>query len=215
MLRDGEPFLKRPFDIFLSGIGLLLSAWLWALIWIMIVLEDGYPVFIKQIRVGKDGKHFTTLKFRSMKKTNSEEPNIQAHEDDLRVTGVGRILRKTALDELPQLLNIFQGNMSFVGPRPLLPLEVEVSGDDRYVKIENIPGFNQRITVRAGLTGLAQVYAPRDIPRRYKFKYDILYIKKMNFYLDLQLIFLSFLVTLTGRWEKRNRKLDILIKRKK
>jgi len=207
-----EPLLKRPFDIFLSSLGLLLSAWLWTLIWIAILLEDGNPVLIKQQRIGRGGKLFTSLKFRSMvKSTLSEEINIQAGENDSRVTFVGKLLRKTALDELPQLLSIFIGDMSFVGPRPLLPREVEINGNDP-INIEDIPGHEKRIIVRPGLTGIAQVYASRDLPRRHKFKYDLLYIRKANFFLDLKLILLSFLVTFKRKWEDRHKKLEFLKK---
>jgi lipopolysaccharide/colanic/teichoic acid biosynthesis glycosyltransferase len=210
--RMKEPFLKRPFDIVLAGVGLLLSLCLWACIWIAILVEDGYPVLIKQRRIGKDGKLFTSLKFRSMVKSSlNERVNVQAEEDDPRITWVGRILRKTAFDELPQLLSILTGDMSFVGPRPLLPREVELNGNDP-IHIEHIPGYGERIKVRPGLTGIAQVYAPRDLPRRYKFKYDLLYIRKTNFLLDIQIILLSFLVTFIGKWEKRGIKLEFLKK---
>jgi lipopolysaccharide/colanic/teichoic acid biosynthesis glycosyltransferase len=208
--RTREPFAKRPFDIFLSGIGLVLSAWLWALIWIAVLIEDGPPVLIKQERIGKHGKLFSSLKFRSMEKSSlNERVNIQAGENDPRVTWVGKLLRKTALDELPQLLSIFIGDMSFVGPRPLLPREVEVTSNEA-IHIEDIPGFRKRILVRPGLTGIAQVYAPRDLLRRHKFKYDLLYIRKRSFLLDIKLILLSFLVTFKGSWEKRSIKLPFL-----
>jgi lipopolysaccharide/colanic/teichoic acid biosynthesis glycosyltransferase len=209
-----EPFLKRPFDICLSGAGLLLSSWLWALICILIIIEDGTPLFIRQYRTGKDGKIFRSFKFRSMhKSTLKEKVSIQASENDPRVTRVGKFLRKTAFDELPQLLNIFLGDMSFVGPRALLPVEVEVNSDRDTIHIASIPGYKKRITVRPGLTGIAQVYAARDLARKHKFKYDLLYIRKMNIFLDLKLIFLSFLVTFNGRWEKRGMKLEILEKK--
>ena len=178
-------FLKRPFDIFVSGIGLIVSSWLWVLIAIAIIFEDGFPVFIRQKRIGKGGKLFKSYKFRSMSKsTLNEKINIQACENDHRVTGVGKVLRMTAFDELPQLLNIFLGDMSFVGPRALLPIEREVNGDgEEDIHICDIPGYDKRVKVCPGLTGIAQVYAPRDLPRKYKFKYDLLYIKKMNFLL--------------------------------
>lgn len=208
---DLEPILKRHFDIFLSGIGLLLSAWLWAIIAILILFEDGFPVLIRQRRVGKDGRIFNSFKFRSMvKSTLKEKVNSQATENDQRITWIGRWLRACAFDELPQLLNILAGDMSFVGPRPLLPNEIEVEGDFEQIKIQEIPGYTKRITVRPGLTGIAQIFAPRDIPRRHKFKYDLLYIRKMNFWHDIQLIFLSFMITFRGAWEKRCAKLEIL-----
>lgn len=210
-----EPFSKRVFDIFVSSIGLILSSWLWALIWIAIVIEDGCPIFIRQKRIGKHGRLFYSLKFRSMIKHTLDDKVIQqAIENDPRITKVGRILRKTALDELPQLLNIFRGEMSFVGPRALLPSEIEVCSNSKCIHIYDIPGYEKRIEIRPGLTGIAQVYAARDIIRRHKFKYDLLYIKKMNLFLDIKLILLSFLVTFTGNWEKRGLKLAILAKTK-
>lgn len=131
---------------------------------------------------------------------------LQASENDHRVTRVGKILRATALDELPQLWNILKGDMSFVGPRALLPAEIEVNGNGELVPLEQIPGYHRRHAVRPGLTGLAQVYAHRDIPRRHKFKYDLPYIKKQSFWLDLKLIALSVWITVRGRWETRDRK---------
>jgi len=208
------PLLKRPFDILVSGLGLIFSAWLWAIIWIFITLEDGWPIFIRQKRIGKGGRLFTSFKFRSMiKSALNEAINIQATENDYRITGVGKFLRKTALDELPQLLNIFIGDMSFVGPRALLPSEIEVNGDRKCLHIHNIPGYKKRILIRPGLTGIAQIYVPRNIPRRHKFKYDLLYIKKMNFLLDVKLILLSFLITFKAKWEIANPKLKILEKK--
>ncbi len=210
-----EPFSKRVFDIFVSGIGLILSSWLWVLIWIAIIIEDGFPVFFRHKRIGKHGELFNSLKFRSMiKHTLDDKVNHQAIENDPRITKVGRILRKTAIDELPQLLNIFRGEMSFVGPRALLPSEIETGSNGKCIHIYDIPGYEKRIEIRPGLTGIAQVYAPRDITRRHKFKYDLLYIKKMNIFLDIKLILLSFLVTFKGRWEKRGLKLTMLEKTK-
>lgn len=203
-----EPFIKRIFDILLSAIGLIISSWLWPLICLAVWCEDGTPCCIRQPRIGKNGKIFKVIKFRSMRKSAlREEINIQAGENDPRVTKIGRILRKSALDELPQLINILIGDMSFVGPRALLPAEIEK--DDCFLHITEIPGYEKRITVRPGLTGIAQIFAPRDLPRRHKFKYDLLYIRKMSFFLDLRLILLSFFITFTGGWEKRGRKLKI------
>ncbi len=132
---------------------------------------------------------------------------LQARQADVRVTAVGRVLRATALDELPQLWNIFHGDMSFVGPRALMPEEIEVNGAGEIVPLEKIPGYESRHQVAPGLTGIAQIYADRDIPRRQKFRYDLLYIKKRSFLLDLRLIVLSFWITVRGRWEHRGRKL--------
>lgn len=204
-----EPVSKRIFDIVLSFSGFVLSSWLWPLIWIGIWFEDGPPCCIKQFRIGKNGKLFKVIKFRSMRKyTLNEKINIQASENDSRITFMGRILRKTALDELPQLINIFIGEMSFVGPRALLPAEIEQN--DCFLHVWEIPGYEKRIKVRPGLTGIAQIFAPRDLPRRHKFKYDLLYVRKMNFFLDLKLILISFLITFKGSWERKRNKLKFL-----
>jgi len=126
--------------------------------------------------------------------------------DDARITRVGRLLRATAMDELPQLWNIFLGDMSFVGPRALAPAEIEVEDSDRVVPLEKIPGYEARHRVRPGLTGITQIYASRDLPRREKFRLDLLYIRKQTFWLDCRLIALSFWITFRGRWEHRGRK---------
>jgi lipopolysaccharide/colanic/teichoic acid biosynthesis glycosyltransferase len=111
------------------------------------------------------------------------------------------------MDELPQLINILKGDMSFVGPRALRPAELEVHGNPEEMRIEEIPGYKERQYVSPGLTGLAQVYLPTDAPRYQKFRYDLLYIKKQSLWLDLKLIFLSFWITFRGKWESRQRKL--------
>ena len=199
--------MKRVFDILLSGAGLILSLPLWLVIAGAIKMEDRGRVFLIQQRVGKKGRLFGAFKFRSMiPDAHQLTPNLQATEDDPRVTKVGRILRATAMDELPQLLNIFLGDMSFVGPRALLPNEIEVHGDEEdAARVEEL--FRKRCSVTPGLTGVAQIFAPRDVPRRRKFRYDLLYVKKQSFLLDLKLIFLSFWITLRGKWESRENKL--------
>lgn len=199
--------LKRAFDVALSGLGLLLSAPLWLVIVIAVKLNDGGPVFYGQERVGKDGRRFRSWKFRSMRPDSDERfgPR-QARSDDDRITRVGRVLRATAMDELPQLRNIFVGDMSFVGPRALMPAEIEVDGDGVAVPIEGIPGYAIRQSVTPGLTGIAQIYADRDVPRRVKFRYDALYVRKQRFWLDLRLILLSFWITFRGTWGRRGRK---------
>ena len=110
------------------------------------------------------------------------------------------------MDELPQLWNILAGDMSFVGPRPLVPGEVEVVGDGRIVPLDSIRGYHERHSVRPGLTGLTQVYAARDIARANKFRLDLLYLKRAGFWLDLKLILLSFWITGRGQWEARGPK---------
>lgn len=199
--------LKRLFDIILSFLGLIISFPLWLLIGLLIMLEDGSPIFFLQERVGKDGKIFKAKKFRTMKH-NSNKPHLDIDlEHDPRKTLVGNILRATAMDELPQLLNILKGDMSFVGPRAL-PLWIDDEREGaKYGDLTEIPGFIERSRVRPGLTGLSQIYASKDASREEKFKYDIEYVRKMNFGLDIRLIFLSFWITLRGAWEKRTSKL--------
>jgi lipopolysaccharide/colanic/teichoic acid biosynthesis glycosyltransferase len=199
---------KRALDILLAGVGLIASAPLWCLIAAAVKLEDGGPIFYGQERVGEGGRLFRALKFRSMI-ANAEAGvgALQAAENDTRVTRVGRVLRATAMDELPQLLNILRGDMSFVGPRALRPGEVEAGSGGRHEEMEAIPGYVERTSVRPGLTGIAQIYAARDVPRRHKFKYDRVYVRRQSFGLDVRLILLSFWITFRGSWERRGRKI--------
>jgi lipopolysaccharide/colanic/teichoic acid biosynthesis glycosyltransferase len=199
-------FLKRALDVTLSGFGLIASSPLWALIAAAIKIDSPGPVFYTQARVGEGGRTFNVLKFRSMI-VDAERASgpLQAGEEDPRVTRVGRALRATAMDELPQLWNIFRGDMSFVGPRALRPEEIEVSGGVS-VPLDRVPGFAERCRVPPGLTGIAQIYAPRDITRRQKFRFDRLYIERQSFLLDLRLILLSFWISMRGTWETRAKK---------
>jgi lipopolysaccharide/colanic/teichoic acid biosynthesis glycosyltransferase len=202
------PLAKRALDILLSGVGLIASSPLWALLALAIKLEDGGPVFFSQERVGEGGRIFRVWKFRSMIPDAERHVGaVQATENDPRITKIGRIMRATAMDELPQLWNIFVGDMSFVGPRALRPGEIEVLGNGRLEALEDVPGYEHRTRVRPGLTGIAQIYAPRDIPRRHKFRYDRLYVERQSFWLDVRLIITSFWITFRGRWEDRSSKL--------
>ena len=199
--------LKRAFDAALAAVGLIASAPLWGIVALAIRFEDGGPVFFRQERVGLNGRVFDALKFRSMRPdAEAMTGAVQATERDPRVTCVGRLLRVTAMDELPQLWNILRGDMSFVGPRALRPGEIEAGSDGRLIALEDVPGFEQRSRVRPGLTGLAQVYARRDLPRRHKFRYDRLYVRTRSCMGDIRLILLSFWISLLGRWEVRGRK---------
>jgi lipopolysaccharide/colanic/teichoic acid biosynthesis glycosyltransferase len=198
------PMAKRAFDVGVALAGLVLSAPFWLLIAALIKLDDGGPVFYGQQRVGRGGVRFWSWKFRSMVPDADDRfgPR-QAVASDTRITRVGRVLRATAMDELPQLWNVLRGDMSVVGPRALMPEEIEVSGDGVSVPLEKIAGFDSRHRVRPGLTGIAQIYADRDIPRHQKFRYDLLYIRKQTLWLDLRLVLLSFWITLRGRWDIR------------
>ena len=198
---------KRLLDVGFSSCALVVSMPMWLLIVLAIRLEDRGPALYGQDRVGQRGRRFRALKFRSMvPNAESGGDAVQARPNDPRVTHVGRILRATALDELPQLWNILKGDMSFVGPRALRPGEIEVGGSGEEVPIEAIEGFVERSAVAPGLTGLAQIYAPRDILRRQKFRYDRLYIRKQSVWLDIRLILLSFWISVRGTWEHQGKK---------
>jgi len=202
------PVAKRALDVVLSGTGLAIAAPLMGVIACAVKLGDGGAVFYRQPRVGRGGRRFDGWKFRSMiPESDSRFGPLQAATADARITAVGRVLRATAMDELPQLWSIFRGDMSFVGPRALMPEEIEVNGAGEAVPIEKIPGYVERYRVVPGLTGVAQIYADRDVPRRQKFRYDKLYIRRQSFWLDVRLIALSFWITFRGAWERRGGKL--------
>jgi lipopolysaccharide/colanic/teichoic acid biosynthesis glycosyltransferase len=199
-----EPFLKRPFDMGLAGLGLLFSAPLWAIASLAIKLEDGGPVFFRQERWGRGKRPIRVYKFRTMvPNAKPDGVTVQATADDPRITLVGKILRATAFDEIPQLLNIWNGEMSFVGPRALPMNERQRREHSEEIPDAQIPGFEECLRVKPGLTGIAQSWPQRDIPRRHKFKYDLLYLKKQSLWFHLKLIVLSFWITIRGKWEAR------------
>lgn len=193
------PF-KRIFDFSLALLGIIISSPLWLLFSLAIFFEDPGPVLFSQERCGRMGKPFKVIKFRTMWHRRGEEHEVVVIENDPRVTKVGRILRATAMDELPSLVNILKGDMSFVGPRAE---PFKIGGEE----IADIPGFATRCQVKPGLTGMAQVYAPKYIDLGTKFRYDNMYVEKMSFWLDLKLVFFSFWVTFRGKWEHRGKKI--------
>jgi len=201
-----EYAIKRPIEVGLALLGLILLLPVSAVVAFLVWIGDRGPVFVHQVRVGRYGVPFHVIKFRTMQDHVPAGIHRQATVNDRRITPVGRILRATALDEIPQLLNVLRGDMSFVGPRALLPQEIEVDARSRrYHNIEDVPNYKIRILARPGLTGLAQVYAPRDISRQRKFKYDALYVRRASLSLDLRLIVLSIFISVTGRWPRRGR----------
>ncbi len=181
-------FFKRLFDIFASFIAILLLMLLWIAVAIAIKCDSKGPVFFKQERRTKDGKVFKMLKFRSMvvdaEKTGA---GLFNYKDDPRVTKVGRFLRNSSIDELPQLFNIFIGDMSVVGPRPCVVYEL---GDFDTLNKR----YKKRFKMRAGLTGLAQVMGRNDISWDEKVEYDNQYIdnfKKHGVFTDIRILWLS------------------------
>lgn len=197
---------KRLFDIIFAALSLVLSSPIWLVAAALVKLQDGGPVFFRQDRSGLHGGPFDVLKFRSMSVDAERDGARQAVEGDRRITPVGRWLRATAMDELPQLWNILTGDMSVVGPRALRPGEVDAHGAGVFERLEDVPGFALRSSVKPGLTGVAQIYARRDLPRRQKFRYDRLYIQRQSFALDIRLVALSFWISFTGAWEARGRR---------
>jgi lipopolysaccharide/colanic/teichoic acid biosynthesis glycosyltransferase len=196
--------MKRTFDVLLSAMGLLLMLPMAALIAVMVKLDGGGPILFGQDRVGRGGRVFTAWKFRSMIPDAERVTGpVQATPNDPRITRVGALLRATAMDELPQLWNILRGDMSFVGPRPLRPGERDSTAGG-VLALETIPGYADRHRVRPGLTGLAQVYAPRDAPRPEKFRYDLEYVARRTMWLDCRLMAQSLLITVRGAWERHD-----------
>ncbi|MDP2924657.1 MAG: sugar transferase [Candidatus Omnitrophota bacterium] len=186
---------KRPFDIILALGGCLCFAPFFILFSFLIWQEDKGFVFYKQARVGKGAKKFQMLKFRSMSIDSKEIPTSGVKKADprIRITKIGRFLRSCAMDELPQIINILKGEMSFVGPRPLMPCEAATLADQN--------GFSVRSSVRPGLTGLAQITIDKYISNDEKLKYDLKYIQEQTFWIDTKLIIHSIVVTLRRKWE--------------
>jgi lipopolysaccharide/colanic/teichoic acid biosynthesis glycosyltransferase len=175
---------KRVFDIIFSSILLVIFSPFMLIIAVAIKLEDHGPVFYRQKRVTKDGRVFEILKFRSMIPDAEKDGVKPATTGDNRITHVGKVIRATRLDECPQLINIFKGDMSIVGPRPERVEHVE-----KYTAA--LPEFAYRLRVRGGLTGYAQIYGKYNTSAEDKLKMDLMYIERQSFLLDLQLIFLT------------------------
>ena len=175
-------FFKRAFDLFASLIGIVVASPIMLATAIAIKMEDRGPVFYRQVRLTRNGREFKILKFRSMT-VNAEKDGIArlAGKNDSRITKVGRFIRACRIDELPQLFNILMGDMSIVGPRPERP---EIAKQYE----ETLPEFSLRLQVKAGLTGLAQVYGRYNTEPYYKLQMDLLYINEMSMLKDLQLI---------------------------
>lgn len=180
--RDVEEFLMRSLDIVGSIAILLLSMPVTILIAVLAKMTSRGPIFYKQQRVGKDGKPFTLYKFRTMVTDAEKEVGpVLASRDDPRVTKIGRLMRRTRLDELPQLLNVLRGDMSLVGPRPERP---------HFVK-QHKALHELRLAVKPGLTGLAQIRSFYNLKPKHKIKYDYLYIQKRSLLLNLYILMLT------------------------
>ncbi len=186
--------MKRVFDISASFLGLLILSPLLALLAVWIKADSPGPVFFRQKRIGRNRQPFNVLKFRTMTHRNPDA--IDQHTEqvvsaaaDKRITNAGRFLRLTSLDELPQLLNILKGEMSLVGPRPVIPEQLEV-----------VPHwFDDRFLVRPGITGLAQVRGRRSLSWEQQLEYDTTYARKHGLFRDFSILLQTIWVVLTAK----------------
>ncbi|MDO5401072.1 MAG: sugar transferase [Eubacteriales bacterium] len=184
-LTPAQRVAKRAVDIVLCSVAMIVAAPIMAVVAIAIKLEDGGPVFFRQKRLTRNGREFDILKFRSMIVDAEKQAGpVLATDRDPRITKVGRFIRATRLDELPQILNILKGDMSIVGPRP----ERKVIADE-YCK--DIPEFAYRLKVRGGLTGYAQIYGKYNTSAYDKLRLDLMYIENYSLMLDIKLIILT------------------------
>lgn len=174
--------IKRGLDIIFSLIFLIIGGIFLILVGLIIKIDSPGPVLFKQERLGLDGKVFKIYKFRSMcQGAEKKGTGVYSLKGDPRVTRVGRFIRATSIDELPQLINILKGEMSFIGPRPTLtyhPWKLEEYTDEQ----------NKRFTVRPGVTGLAQINGRKDIPWDERIIYDVEYVNNLRFTLDLKIL---------------------------
>lgn len=188
--------IKRIFDLFASMILLIVTLPVMLITVLCIFIEDRTPILYRQERMGKDGQHFMVLKFRSMRNGAEEIGKPQwAAENDPRTTKVGRIIRKLRIDELPQILNVLKGDMSFVGPRPERPYFVEQLS-------EKIPYYNVRHSIKPGITGWAQVryrYGASVEDAIQKLQYDLYYVKNNSLFLDIIILIETIKVVLFGK----------------
>lgn len=191
-----DPWTKRIFDILLASIGLLISAPVWLVSIFVIWFEDPGPVLFVKNSVGRRGVNFFQFKLRTMVREAEQETGpVLAQEGDERILRVGSLLRKTAMDELPQLINILRGEMSFVGPRPQRTVLV-------YSYLQSMPEYAERHRVRPGLAGLAQVAGDYYLTPRQKLRFDRLYIRHISLGFDLKLLLCAFLIAFWYRWQK-------------
>jgi lipopolysaccharide/colanic/teichoic acid biosynthesis glycosyltransferase len=180
-------FLKRLLDIVASGLGLIVLCPVFILIGLIILIKLGRPIFFSHIRPGFNEKPFKLVKFRTMHNKTDHDGNPLP--DELRLTGFGRFLRSTSLDELPELWNVLRGEMSIVGPRPLLMEYLGLYNDNQ----------KKRHDVRPGITGLAQVNGRNQIEWSKKLELDKYYVNNYSFLLDMKIIFMTLWVVISRR----------------
>lgn len=178
-----KDYIKRFFDILISAVSIAIFSPFLIAIYVAIKLDSKGPVLYCHTRVGKNGKEFTCLKFRSMS-VGADANTLVSSQNDERVTKVGKVLRTSSLDELPQLVNVFLGDMSIVGPRPALPSQVKEFSDKE----------REKLLVKPGLTGWTQVNGRNSIPYSKRMELDCWYAKNWNLLLDLKIMFKTIFV---------------------
>lgn len=183
------PKIKRILDVAISLFGLLLISPFLILIAVLIKIDSKGPVIFKQDRIGLNGNTYKIFKFRSMC-VGAEKDGVYEKQNDVRVTRVGKIIRKTSIDELPQFLNIIRGEMSLIGPRP--PLTYHPWPYEEYTVEQK-----RRFSVRPGVTGWAQVNGRKDVPWDRRIEFDVEYVEKMSFLFDLKIMAKTVLKVLT------------------
>lgn len=184
--------IKRFLDIFISAIGLLILWPVMLIVAIAILIESGNEVIFKQERIGKNGKVFKLYKFRSMiKNAEHQGTGVYSYKGDARVTKVGKFIRKTSLDELPQFVNVLKGDMSLIGPRPVLTYHPMTY--DKYT-----PEQLKRFDVRPGITGWAQVNGRKTTLWPDRIKYDVEYVENLSFAFDVKVCFKTISVVFGG-----------------
>lgn len=184
-------YMKRVGDIIFSVLCLPIACLIISICSIIIKLESPGPAFFIQERVGLNGKYFKVFKLRSMYTDAEENGAVWAEKDDPRVTKVGKFIRKTRIDEVPQLFNVLKGDMSLIGPRPERPI-FTAEFEQKY------PGFTRRLSVKPGVTGWAQVNGGYDVTPKEKLALDLYYIENKTALLDLKILLKTIKVILTG-----------------
>lgn len=188
MLRKANLAVKRLFDILISLLGIILCSPFWVIIIFVMKITMPGPIFFKQERVGKKFEIFSIIKFRSMKIDEESEKNFKIQNDKNRITWFGNILRRTKLDETPQLINVLLGDMSLVGPRPTVKQRVDEYPDGQEI----------RLSMRPGMTGISQISGNVLLSWPRRIEYDCRYVKEFSIFLDLKILLATIKVILRG-----------------
>lgn len=194
--RSNYLYAKRFFDVAISGVALVLLVPIFIFVACLVRIESSGPALFIQVRAGKEGRLFRLYKFRSMKEMNKNGKELS---DFSRTTTIGRLIRKTSIDELPQLINVLKGDMSLVGPRPLLP---------EYLRLYTREQM-RRHSLLPGISGWAQVMGRNSLTWEEKFKLDVWYVDNISFLLDLKIILLTILKVINGIGINQNREVTM------